>query len=119
MTRQRKATDDRALLRLLDLVGGDLKELNRWARALLKHGRQKRGRKKYRDRISIGTYERLLGLQGRERTEAIRELVRDGRIRGTGAEASTVKRFSREFRHFEKNVVRMVNQFRDFFRATN
>lgn len=122
MARPPAAADYKALRRLHD-AAGSRKRLNRWIDAALKEGKQKAGRKKYQDRLSIDTFRRLGELRGRKRAEAIRQLVRSGKIRGAGTEASTVERFSREFHKLEKNMARFVDHFRaalpDLIRTTH
>jgi hypothetical protein len=109
MARSRTAADDEALLRLIKLVDGDLKEFNRWVRTVYK---PKRGRPHMADRLDLDTIEQLAQLRGRQRTKAIRQLIGEDRIRGDGVDASTVARFKLDLRELEKTSEQLAAALR-------
>lgn len=112
-------TADYKALRRLAAAAGTRQELGRWIDEALREGKGQSGRKAYADRFNFGTLERLLGTEGKTRTELIRQLVRnDPRKRGTGIEKSAIDRVRRKLRVVEMELDKIdLSGFADFIRA--
>jgi hypothetical protein len=116
MPRPRTARDDRKMRQVLDIVRGNLKELNRWARAVRKQSRPALGAPPINDgtfrllMLEAALRVRLTNDPGIRRLTALRELVRELKIPTASSESSVVARLSRKLqnpkfqRMFEKKV---------------
>jgi len=103
-----------ALLRYAEAAGGR-DALIGWIEEALKEGKQRAGRKRYKERYSIATYERLAEAKPKDRAKIFEQLMDEGRIEGIGSRPSIVKRAKRNFRKGEKQLVETMNKFKAAF----
>jgi hypothetical protein len=115
MARTPTANDHNTLRRLHD-AAGSREELNRWIDVALREGKRRRGPKQYKNRLTIGMYKQLFKADGKDRTDIIRQLVRDGVIPGRGAPESKAERIRRDLRKVEKDLGQTMRRFVDQFR---
>jgi hypothetical protein len=102
------------LLRYAEAAGGR-DALIGWIDEALKEGKQRAGRKRYKERYSIDTYERLAETKPKDRTKIFEQLIDEGRIEGIGSRPSIVKRAKRNFRKGEKQLVETMSKFKAAF----
>jgi hypothetical protein len=116
MNPRRPTADDYNRLRRLHDAAGSREELNRWIDDAVRQGKQRRGPKRYKNRLTIGMYQRLFEADAKDRTEIIKQLVRDGVIPGRGTPESKAERVRRELRKGQKDLEQTMRRFEDQFR---
>jgi hypothetical protein len=107
--------DDYNRLRRLHDAAGSREELNRWIDHAVREGKRRRGPKQYKNRLTIDMYQQLFEADQKDRTEIIKELVRDG-VPGRGTPESKAERIRRELRKLEKDLEQTMRRFEDQFR---
>jgi hypothetical protein len=106
---------ERAVLRRYAELAGGRDALIGWIDEALSETKPRRGRKRYEERYTIDTLQRLAEAKPKDRTKIFEQLIDERRIGGIGQRKSIVKRADRNLRKVVKQLEPSLSQFKAAF----